>query len=62
MGQNNGNLAVSVPSVTVDMVVCLAAIAIAIFPTIISKKFKRWQGITMLAGYIGYVVVTVVLK
>lgn len=62
MGQNNGNLAVSVPSVTVDMVVCLAAIAIAIFPTIISKKFRRWQGVTMLAGYIGYVVVTVVLK
>ena len=62
MGGGNGALAVSVSSVTIDMVVCLAAIAIAIFPTIISKKFRRWQGITMLAGYVGYVVVTVVLK
>ena len=62
MGRGNGALAVSVSSVTVDMVVCLAAIAVAIFPTIISKKFRRWQGITMLAGYIGYIIVTVVLK
>ena len=62
MGGGNGALAVSVSSVTIDMVVCLCAIAIAIFPTIVSKKFKRWQGITMLAGYIGYVVVTVVMK
>lgn len=58
----SGALAVSVSSVTVDMIVCLAAIAIAIFPTIATKKFHRWQGVLMLAGYIGYVVVTVVLK
>ena len=62
MKNGSGALAVSVPSVTVDMVVCLAAIAIAVFPTVISKKFRRWQGILMLAGYVGYVVTTVVLK
>jgi cation:H+ antiporter len=62
MGRDGSALAVSVSSVTIDMVVCLAAIAIAVFPTIISKKFRRWQGITMLAGYVGYIVVTVVLK
>ena len=62
MGGGNGTLAVSVSSVTIDMVVCLGAIAIAVFPTIISKKFRRWQGITMLAGYVGYIIVTVVLK
>lgn len=56
MGKGTGALAVSVSSVTIDMMVCLAAIAIAVIPTIITKKFKRWQGIVMLAGYIGYVV------
>lgn len=56
MGKGTGALAVSVSSVTIDMIVCLAAIAIAVFPTIITKKFNRWQGIVMLVGYIGYVI------
>ncbi|MCM1115485.1 MAG: calcium/sodium antiporter [Clostridium sp.] len=60
MGKGTGSLAVSVSSVTIDMVVCLAAIAIAVFPTIITKKFQRWQGIVMLAGYIGYVITVVI--
>lgn len=59
MGKGTGALAVSANSVEIDMIVCLAAIAIAIIPTIISQKFRRWQGITMLAGYIGYVAYTV---
>ncbi len=58
IGQGNGALAVSVSSVQIDMIVCLAAIAVAIIPTIITKKFHRIQGIVMLAGYIGYVAVT----
>jgi cation:H+ antiporter len=62
MGNGSGALAVSASSVTVDTVVCLAAIAVAIFPTIASGKFRRWQGVVMLAGYVGYVVVTVLLK
>ena len=62
MKGGSGALAVSASSVTIDMVVCLAAIAIAIFPTIATKKFHRWQGVLTIAGYIGYVVVTVVLK
>lgn len=56
MGRGTGALAVSVSSVTIDMIVCLAAIAVAIFPTIITKKFQRWQGAVMLAGYLGYVI------
>lgn len=56
MSKGTGALAVSASSVTIDMVVCLAAIAVAIFPTIITKKFNRWQGVVMLAGYIAYVV------
>ena len=61
MGKGNGALAVSVSSVTIDMVVCMIAIVIAVLPTIISQKFRRWQGAVMLAGYIGYVV-SVVIK
>lgn len=56
MGKGTGALAVSTSSVTIDMIVCLAAIAVAIIPTIISKKFQRWQGIVMLLGYVGYVI------
>lgn len=54
MGKGTGALAVSASSVTIDMVVCLAAIAIAIFPTIITKKFHRWQGVVTLIGYLAY--------
>lgn len=60
MGKGTGALAVSASSVEIDMIVCLAAIAIAIIPTIISQKFRRWQGVVMLAGYLGYVIFTFV--
>lgn len=62
LGKGQGALAVAASSVQVDMVVCLAAIAIAIVPTIICKKFHRWQGAAMLLGYAGYVICTVVMK
>lgn len=55
-------LAVSANSVTIDMTVCIGAIAVAIFPTIISKKFRRWQGVVMLLGYLGYVASTFIMK
>ena len=58
-GKGSGMLAVSAASVEIDMIVCLAAIAIAVIPTIITKKFHRAQGIVMLTGYIGYVLYTV---
>ena len=60
MGKGQGALAVSVPSVQIDMLVCLGAIAVAVIPTIITKKFHRWQGILTLLGYAGYVVMTFV--
>ena len=59
MAKGGGALACSYSSVHTDMLVCMVAIAVAIIPTIITKKFKRWQGITMLAGYVGYVAFTV---
>lgn len=55
MGKGTGALAVSASSVTVDMIVCLAAIVVAVIPTIITQKFQRWQGIVMLLGYLAYV-------
>ena len=58
MGKGQGALAVSVSSVQIDMVVCLAAIAVAVIPTIFTKKFQRWQGSVTLIGYFGYVVAT----
>lgn len=57
--QGNGALAVSYQSVRFDMLVCIVAIAIAVIPTIITKKFSRWQGIATLAGYSAYVAYTV---
>ncbi len=61
LGKNMGELAVSTTSVIIDMSVCLAAALIAVIPTIISKRFHRWQGIVTLVGYIGYVVYTVMM-
>lgn len=59
-GKGMGSLAVSVASVHTDMIVCLAAAAIAIIPTIIAKKFRRWQGVALLLGYAGYVISIVI--
>lgn len=61
MGKGSGALAVAASSVQIDMVVCLAAIAVAVIPTIITKKFQRWQGAVMLIGYLGYVIATVLM-
>lgn len=60
MSKDTGALAVSVSSVTVDMIVCILAVSLAVIPTIFTKKFNRWQGIIMLAGYLGYVITVVI--
>lgn len=54
--KETGALAVSVSAVKIDMFVCLGAVAIAVFPTIFTKKFSRWQGVVLLAGYSAYVI------
>ena len=61
-GGGNGMLAVSAPSVEIDMIVCLAAISIAVIPTIITKKFHRSQGVIMLTGYAAYIAYTFFAK
>ena len=37
-----------------DFPVCIAACAVAVVPTIIMGKFKKWQGVALLAIYAGY--------
>ena len=37
-----------------DFPVCIAACAVAVVPTIIVGKFKKWQGVALLAIYVGY--------
>ena len=42
-----------------DFPVCIAACAVAVVPTIIAGKFKKWQGVALLAIYAGYMVALV---
>ncbi len=56
LGKGTGQLPVTSSLILIDLLVCLAASVIAIVPTIITKKFHRWQGFLSLAGYIVYVV------
>ena len=39
-----------------DFPVCIAACAVAVVPTIIMGKFKKWQGFALLAIYVSYMV------
>lgn len=45
---------------TFDMPAMIIVGVIALVPALITKKFSRWQGVLLLAVYIGYMVVTVV--
>ncbi len=42
-----------------DMPACLLIGAVACIPTIITKRFSRWQGILLLGLYLAYMVLTV---
>ena len=57
--KGQGALIVSSGSVF-DMIICVAATCLAVSPTIITKKFNRWQGILSLGGYLAYVIYTFV--
>jgi cation:H+ antiporter len=48
-------LPVSAQTAGPDLIICCAVALIAIVPTLISKKFRRWQGIAMLMTYAGYI-------
>ena len=54
-----GNLPVSAQNIYLDFPVAIVVSLIAAIPTIINKKFSRWQGVLMLIIYIAYLIITV---
>lgn len=53
---SGGALQVGAQTAAVDIPMTLLLMSVAILPTIVKKRFYRWQGIVLLSGYIGYVV------
>lgn len=47
-------LPVAQMNINFDFPVCIFACAVAVIPTIIMGKFKKWQGVALLAIYAGY--------
>ena len=41
-------------NINFDFPVCIFACAVAVIPTIIAGKFRKWQGVALLAIYAGY--------
>ena len=54
-------LPISSSSAMFDLPACLLVGAIAIIPTLITSKFKRWQGFALLSVYVVYMVLTCVV-
>ena len=52
-----GKLPVSAQNIYLDFPVAIVVTLIAIIPTIVCRRFQRWQGVLMLAVYIAYLVV-----
>lgn len=52
-----GKLPVSVQNIYLDFPVAIVVTLIAIIPTIVCRRFQRWQGVLMLAVYVAYLVV-----
>lgn len=40
---------------------CLIIGILSVVPTLITKKFSRWQGVLMLAAYAVYIVLSVIV-
>lgn len=53
-----GKLPVSAQNIVLDFPVAILVTLIAVVPTIIRKKFSRWQGAAMLLVYVVYLVLT----
>lgn len=56
-----GSLPIETQVAHFDIPVCLAITAVAIIPPLFQKKFMRWQGFTILAMYISYLVYSCVM-
>lgn len=55
-----GSLPVSVQNIFLDFPVAILVSLIAVVPTIVMKKFSRWQGVVMFIIYIAYLVIVTV--
>lgn len=55
---SGGTLGVSSGTIRYDMPTCLLVAAVAVIPTIITKKFHRIQGVIMLGIYFTYLILT----
>ena len=51
-----GKLPVSTQNIYLDFPVAIVVTLIAVVPTIFAGKFRRWQGIMMLAVYVAYLI------
>ena len=56
---SGGSLPVNAQTYLLDLPVCLIFTVIAMVPTILSGKFRRWQGFTLMGGYAGYLAIMV---
>ncbi len=52
-----GVLPVSAQNIYLDFPVCILVSLIALVPTIIAKRFRRWQGVVLLVIYVAYLVI-----
>lgn len=55
LGKTGQALHVDAQSLTIDFPFCIAVAGFALIPALIMGKFKRWQGILLLCGYVTYV-------
>ena len=51
-----GALPVAANTLYVDLPVCFGIAALAIIPTLFTKKLQRWQGIALICGYAAYLI------
>ena len=51
---SKGQLTINNQGLMYDMPACLIIVLIAMIPTLITEKFRKWQGGVMLAAYAGY--------
>lgn len=56
---SGGSLPVIGQTVALDLPICFLETIIAVVPTMIFKKFNRWQGVVMIAVYLAYLGLTV---
>lgn len=56
---SGGKLTIDSQGLTYDMPACLIITLIAMIPTLITQKFRKWQGVLMLLAYASYLFLTI---